>query len=152
VVARERIDAVEGDPGDGPVISMRAAKVVAAERVHRDDEIGAPPSDLAGDVAPQVAGVLDLAVGIAEELDARDAERARGVALLLFTDPRQALGGHRTIPRALVAVRHDDVADLAAVPDELRDGPPGAELGIVGVRGHHQDLLDLVGQGKTSVG
>src|SRR6185295_5798903 len=112
------IDAVEGDPGDGPVIAVRAPEVVRAVRVHRDHEIGAPPSDLARDVAPEVARVLDLAVGIAEELDADNAERAGGVALLFLADARQPFGGHRTVAGALVAVGHDDVRDLAAISHE----------------------------------
>ena len=133
------------------MIAVRAAEIVGAMRVHRDDQIGPPAPDLAGDVAPQIAGVLDLAIGVAQERDVRDAERARGVALLLLPDARQALGGHRPIARALVAVGHDDVRDLAPAPDELRDGPAGPELGVVGVRRHHQHALDLLGHGLSVV-
>ena len=96
-------------------------------------------------VAPEVARVLDLAVGIPEELHADDAERAGGVALLFLADARQSLGGHRTVAGALVAVGHDDVRNLAAIPHELRDGASGAELGIVRMGGHDENALDLLG-------
>src|SRR5262249_25590536 len=78
-----------------------------------------------------------------EERHARDAKRARGVALLFLADLRQTLGGHRAIARALVAVGHDDVGDLAPILDELRDRSTGSELGIVRVRRHDQHALDL---------
>ncbi len=68
----------------------------------RDDEVGPPAADLAADVAAEIARVLQLAVGVAEELHALDAERAGGVALLLLANDGQALGGHGRSPEPLL--------------------------------------------------
>ena len=146
VVAGEGIDAVERHAADDPVVAVRGSEEVGAMRILADDEVGAPPADLARDVAPEVARVLDLAVWIAEERDPFDAERARRVPLLLFTDPGESLGGHRSIARALVAVGDDHVDDLAALLAQLRDGAARAELRVVGVRRHDHHTLDLVAQ------
>src|SRR4029453_10997977 len=136
----------EGAPRGYPVVTVRAAEVVGAVRVHRDDQVRAPAADLPGDAAAEIAGLLALAVGVAEELDARDAKRTGRVALFLGADHRQALRRHRAVARALVAVGHDHVRDLAPLLDQLGDSPTGSELGIVRMRRDHQDALDLVGQ------
>src|SRR5207245_100113 len=142
VIARERIDAVEHDPGDRPVVAMRRVQVLRAQRLHGDHEVGAPGADLPGHVAAEVTRVLELAVLVAEELDALDAEHAGGFALLGLAGPGQALGRHRAVARALVAVGRDDVGHLAAVLDVLGHGAAGAELRVVGMRGDHHDALD----------
>jgi len=126
------------------VVAVRGAEVVGAVGVLADQQIGAPLADLAGHVAADLARVLDLAVGIAQELHARDAERAGGVALLVGADDGQPLGRHRAVTRPLVAVGDDDIGDLAAVLDQLGHGAARAELGVVGVRGDDQRALDLV--------
>ena len=89
VVAREGIDAVEHDAADGAMVAMRGAEVVGTLRVLAHDEIGTVAPDLARDVTPQRSRVLDLAVGITQERDLLDAERARGIALLLGADRRE---------------------------------------------------------------
>ena len=142
VIPRQRVHAVEHDPGGDPVVAVRGIEVGGAVRILGDDEVRPPAADLARDVAAEVAGVLELAVHVAEELHALHAEGPGGVPLLRLADPRQALGRHRAIAGALAAVGHDDVGDLLALPRELRDGAAGAELGVVGMGGHDQDTVD----------
>src|SRR5207249_2124558 len=152
VVAREGIDAVERDARGDPVIAVGAAEVVGAPRVLRDEQVGLPLPDLSRDVAPQGAGVLHLAVGVAEELGPRDAERARGISLLLLADLRQPLGGHRAVARALVAVGDDHVRHLAAFLDQLRDRAARSELRVVRMRRHHHHPLDPVAHASLLCG
>src|SRR5438270_640499 len=97
---------------------LMGAGRVGAQGVLADEEIGAVASDLAGDLAPQPARVLDLTVRVAEERHLLDVEGVRGVALLLLTDGGQPRGGHRAVARALVAVGDDDEADVLAFLDE----------------------------------
>src|SRR2546421_2943047 len=142
MVARERVHAIQRDAADDTVVAVRGAELVGAQGVLADEEIGAVASDLAGDLAPQLARVLDLAVRVAEERHLLDAEGARGVALLLLTDGGQPRGGHRAVARALVAVGDDDEADVLAFLDELRHRAARAELAVVGMGGDHQYAPD----------
>ena len=89
-----------------------------------------------------LAGVLDLAVGEAEEVHRLHPQHPRGVPLLLLADPASRSGVMRAVARALVAVGDDAVGDVLALAHELGDGAARAELGVVGVSGHDQDALD----------
>src|SRR5439155_6811207 len=140
----------ERDAPYDPGVAVGGSEEVAAVRTLADDEVGAPRADLAGDVAPEVARVLDFAVRIAEEDDPLDAERAGGVPLLFLADPGEPLWGHRSIARALVAVGGDQVCGLAALLDHLRDGAARPELRVIGVRCHDHHALDLVGHRGSS--
>ena len=122
---------------------MGGVEVGGAVRALRDDQIGPPATDLSRHVSAEIPRVLDLAVHVAEEPDALDPERLRGIRLLVLPDRRQPLGRHRAVARPLAAVGHDDVGDLLAVPPELRDGATRAELGIVRMGGDDHDPFDV---------
>src|SRR5262249_15918239 len=102
-------------------------------------------ADLACEVAPQRSRVLPLAVGIAEKGDLLDAQRARGIALLLSADGGEPRRRHGAVTRSLVAVGHDDEGDLLALFYELRNRAARAELAVVGVGGDHQHESDRLG-------
>jgi len=51
VVAREGIDAVERDAGDGAVVAMRGAEVLGAIRVLDDEPVREVPPNRGGDSA-----------------------------------------------------------------------------------------------------
>jgi hypothetical protein len=145
VVARERIDTVEGDAADRAVVAVRRAEVVRALWILADDEVGPMPTDLARDVQPQGPRILHLAVGIPEKRDGLDAERARSVPLLLGADGGEPRRRHRGIARALVAVGHDDEADLLALFHELCHRAARAKFAVVGVGDDHQHAPDRIG-------
>jgi hypothetical protein len=81
------------------VIAVGDAQVVAAVGTLRDDQVGPPAADLAADVAAEIARVLQLAVRIAQELHALDAEGAGRVALLLLADVARRSGAMDRIAR-----------------------------------------------------
>src|SRR3989442_2909 len=145
VIARERIDAVQRDAADDAVVAVRGAEVVRPPWVLADDHVGPVAPDLARHLEPQLARVLDLAVGIAEERDLLDAERARGVTLLLGPDLGQPRRGHRAVALAPVAAGDDDEGDGLALLDELRHRAARAELAVIGVGGDHQHAPDGIG-------
>src|SRR6267143_1497607 len=62
MVARERVHAIQRDAADDTVVAVRGAELVGAQGVLADEEVGAVAPDLAGDVAAQLARILDLAV------------------------------------------------------------------------------------------
>ena len=102
-------------------------------------EIGSPPTDLTGDVAPEIARVFQLAILVAEKLDVLDAEHVSGPSLLLFSNRCQLLRRDAAITRSLVAVGHDHVGDLPAFLGQPGDGATSQEIRIVRMRGdeHH---------------
>jgi hypothetical protein len=55
-------------------------------RTQRDDEIGSPSPNLAGNVAPEVPRVVQLAILVAEEFDVLHPEHVGGSALFLFSN------------------------------------------------------------------
>jgi hypothetical protein len=76
---------------------------------------------------------LEVAVAVAEEGHAGDAELGAGLALLLLADRGEPLAGHRGVRRAARPVGEDEVAHLGPQLDEPRDRAGRAELGVVGV-------------------
>src|SRR5262249_44776454 len=97
MIPRQRIHAIENDAAGSPMIAVPGVEVgIRAVRALRDDQSGSPSPDLARDVEPQLPGVLDLPVLVAEELDVRHAKGPGGVLLLLLTDRRQTLRRHRS--------------------------------------------------------
>ena len=142
VIAGERVDTVEHDPSRDAVVPVRGEEVVRAVRVLGNDEVGAPLSDLAGDVPPEVARVRDLSVVPAEELDVRHPERPRGVPLFALADSREAVRGHRAVARPRRAAGDDHIGDLSALPDQRGHGASRARLRVVGVGHHHDHALE----------
>src|SRR4030095_12898661 len=93
MVSRERGDAVENHAPSDPMVAMPPGEVVVcAVRTQRDDEIGSPSTNLAGNVAPEVARVFQLAILVAEEFDVLHPEHVGGAALFLFSNRCELLG------------------------------------------------------------
>jgi len=66
VVSGKRVDAVEHDASDDPVVPVPAREVaVCSVRVLRDDQVGPPSADLPCHVTPQATRVLYLTVLVA---------------------------------------------------------------------------------------
>src|SRR5438477_269780 len=134
MVARERVHAIQRDAADDTVVAVRGAELVGAQGVLADEEVGAVAPDLAGDVAAQPARVLDLAVRVAEERHLLDAERPRGVALLLLTDAGDGAAGladghsHRGRAAALV------VRGTRRAAHRRRRPPPVARASMTAAR------------------
>src|SRR3990172_5784048 len=124
------------------MVPVRGDQVERAEWVLCEDDLRLPPADLPRDVTAKGSRGLELAVGVAEEDHALYAEHLAGPALLLFSDLRQAFGGHSAIARSLVPVGHDEITDLAPLLDPLGYCSTAPELGIIGVRHHHHHFLN----------
>ena len=87
MVARQRVDTVEHNAGCGPVVPVPAREVVVrAVWVESDDEVRSPPSDLAGNVAPELARIFQLAILVAQELNVPHAEHVGSPSLFLFSN------------------------------------------------------------------
>src|SRR5882724_6795489 len=87
MVSRERVDAVEDHAASDPVVPMPPWEVVVrAVRIQGDDDVGSPLTNLAGNVAPELARVFQLAILVAEELNAPHAEHVGGSSLFLLSN------------------------------------------------------------------
>src|SRR5712691_2070820 len=142
VITGERVDTIEYNSARDAVVPVGGEDVGRAMRVLSDDEIGPPPSDLAGDVSPEVARVLHLSVVVAEELDVVYPDSVRGGPLLRLADPGKTVRGHRAVPRSHIAAGDDDINDLGALPYQPGHRASCASLRVVGVSRHHHRALD----------
>ena len=100
-------------------------------------------ADLAGDGAQQLAGVHELAVGEAEELDLLHAEQVGRGTLLLCAGGDETVGRERLVVAALGAVGDHDVADGPAGLRQQAGGAGGAEVGVVRMGGYDEGALAL---------
>src|SRR5712691_11324541 len=91
VFTGERVDTIEYNSARDAVVPVGGEDVGRTMWVLGDDEIGAPPPDLAGDVSPEVARVRHLSVVVAKELDVLHPESIRGGPLLRLADPRETV-------------------------------------------------------------
>src|SRR5262249_51415656 len=135
MVTGQRIDAVEYHSRRRPMVPMPAGEVaVRATWVERDDQVGAPPPDLATDVAPQVTRVFQRAILVAEEFHALRSEHSGSLSLLHFPDRYQFRRRDAAIPRTLVPVGDDDVGDLPTFPGESSDRAASQEFRVIRMR------------------
>src|SRR3989442_1397002 len=79
------------------------------------------------------------------EVDGLPPQHPGGVALFLLADLAEGLGRHAAVARALVAVRENAVRDALAFAREGGHGAARPELGVVGVRRNHHDMLNSLG-------
>ena len=100
--------------------------------------------DHPADVAAQVEGELQPAVGIAEEADVGHADLGGGGPLLGLAQ-RAHLVARGVVEPAGVAVGDDAVGDLGAGGGPGGDGAGAAEVDVVGVGEDAQRALDVLG-------
>jgi hypothetical protein len=105
-------------------------------------EIESPSTNLAGNVAPEVARVFQLAILVAEERDVLHAEHVGGSVLFLCVNQCELLRRDAAIARSLVAIGQDHVGDLPALLGQPGHGAASQEIRIVGMRGdeHHPPM------------
>src|SRR5215813_2773156 len=94
VIAGKGVDTIKDGPARDAVVTVGSEEVARAVRILRDEQIGPPPSDLTGDISPEVARVRDLSVAVPEELDVLHSERVRGARLLGRTDRGKTIRRH----------------------------------------------------------
>src|SRR5262245_60098207 len=102
-ITRVGIDGIEREAPRVPMVAVTRVGVEARERIRGDDSVRTDPPDLADDVPPRLAGVLELPVGVAEEGDVLDAKDSGSRPLLRLADGGQALRRHRGVVGAAVA-------------------------------------------------
>src|SRR5207244_12647856 len=90
-------------------------------------------------------GVLPPPLGAAQDLHRPRPLPPRGLAPPLLSDLGAALRRHAAVARALVAVRENAVRDALAFAREGGHGAARPELGVVGVRRNHHDMLNSFG-------
>ena len=95
------------------------------------------------DLSAQRKGRFQLAIVVAQEDHAFDAQHCRCGALLLLTHLAELVGRDAGIMAALVAVGDDDERYVPALRGQLSAGAARAELVVVGVRADHQGALAL---------
>ena len=105
---------------------------------------GLDPADLPADVAAQLLGRLELAVGVAEVGHVVHPEHLAGCALLGLADAGDLAAGDGGVEAAGVAVGADAVGDLDAGLGEQRHRAAGAEVDVVRMGGHDEYPLDRV--------
>jgi len=64
VIAGKGVDTIKDGPARDAVVTVGSEEVARAVRILRDEQIGPPPSDLTGDISPEVARVRDLSVAV----------------------------------------------------------------------------------------
>src|SRR5215813_13936764 len=97
VIAGKGVDTVKDGPARDAVVPVGSEEATTAVRILGDDQIGSPPSNLAGDVSPEVARVRDLSVGVSEELHVLHSECVRGVPLLGRADSGKTIRRHGAV-------------------------------------------------------
>src|SRR5262249_40271811 len=55
VIAGKGVDTIKDGPARDAVVTVGSEEVARAVRILRDEQIGPPPSDLTGDISPEVA-------------------------------------------------------------------------------------------------
>src|SRR5215469_3841990 len=152
VVARVRIHGILGDDARLAMVAMLEA--LRPERIVDEHDVRPVTPERPHHVPQEGAGVLELAVGIAEHDQVLHAHEVGGRALLPGPPLRELIRREGAIGGARVAVGAEDIRDLAAGGDPLGDDAPGADLRIVGMgeddHGAFRNLgheLELAGSG-----
>ena len=127
-------------PGDRGGWRRCAAKLRSGD--WRDDALRAHPADDAADVAAQVEGRLEAAVGMTEEGDVGDADHLRRRPLLGLADLDHRGARHGAVEATRLAAGADAVGDLDPRVGPAGDDACGSEVDVVGVRGDDQDPFD----------
>ncbi len=109
----------------------------------RDDHLRLVLADHAHDVPPQLQVGREVAVLVAEELHALDAEHPGGRPLLPHPDGDQLRVLLLRVLPALPAVGDDDVGHLGAAVRQAGDRTSSAEIGIVGMSRDDHHALEL---------
>jgi hypothetical protein len=134
-VAGVRIDRTGCGLTDGEVVRVAGAgdALPPAQGRRCQDPIGSEPADRPGDVAAQVDGRGEGAIGVAvEKRDIEHAQRGGGRALFGLAQSRHRLP-RGVVEPARVAPGDEQVSDVEAVGHPLRDGARRAEVHVVRV-------------------
>ena len=107
----------------------------------RHDDLRPKGADGVGDPLAKGERWLDLAVGLVEEVDARDAQLRGERALLGLAQARESADVRVGVVASLVAAGDHQVAHLGTLGCPARHGAGGPELDVVGMRGHHEDAV-----------
>jgi hypothetical protein len=105
---------------------------------------GADLPDDPADVASQLVGDVQRAVGVAEEPDVVDADLGSRGALLGLADGRDAIPRYGWVEATCVTVGDDAVGDDAPGRGPVGDRAGGAEVDVVGMGGDDEGAFDLV--------
>lgn len=116
-----------------------------------DDQIRPRFANLSGDVQPELAAVLQLAVLIAEEFHPLDPKNPGRASLFDLADAGQAVWAQRRVAGAPVTVGDDHVRHLTAISCQLCHSTSGPEVGVVRVGNDDQHSMDLVLHAGTSL-
>jgi hypothetical protein len=136
---------VEQRPADRPMVGVVPARPApAVSEVDRQHHLGPVTADRRGEIGAQRQPLDDRPVGPAEELDVVDTDDTAAGDLLFPAQRADLVGRHRRDPG--LAVGHQHIGDVLALPRPSSDRRRGAVLHVVGMGDDGERPLPVLGE------